>query len=258
MIKLTKALALAGLAAGFIATSAPAMAQEEAEPDFSFSGNIAITNDYVFRGFTQTNEDFAVQGGFDLAHSSGFAIGAWASNVEFLDEAGGNSSSVEIDLYASFSGTFGNSIFGYNIGAIYYLYPGDPAGSDYAYWEFWGKVSADMGFAKVGTGLVYSPDFFGGTGDMIHIPLDVSVPIPLGSDSFGLTFSGQLGYNEYTNAGVTWDGFTDNYLNWNLGLTLTITDWFDVDVRYHDTDLDGVFCKNFCDERVTFMIKRTM
>jgi hypothetical protein len=47
-------------------------------------------------------------------------------------------------------------------------------------------------------------------------------------------------------------------MNWNIGLTLSITDWFDVDVRYHDTDLDGVFCKNICDERVTFTISRSM
>lgn len=253
MMKFTKALALAGLAAGFIATSAPAMAQE-AESDWSFSGNIALTNDYVFRGFTQTNEDFAVQGGLDLAHSSGFYIGTWASNVEFGD----TDTTIEIDFYGGFSGTFGNSIFTYDIGAIYYMYPGDPAGSDYAYWEFYGKLGADMGWASVGTGLVYSPDFFGGSGDMIHIPLDIAVPVPLGSDQFGLSFSGQLGYNEYLDAGVTWDGFSDDYMNWNIGLTLSITDWFDVDVRYHDTDLDGVFCKNICDERVTFTISRSM
>lgn len=254
MMKFTKALALAGLAAGFIATSAPAMAQDAAEPDFSFSGNVAITNDYVFRGFTQTNEDFAIQGGLDLAHSSGLYIGTWASNVEFGD----TDTTIEIDFYGGFKGTFGNSIFTYDIGAIYYMYPGDPAGSDYAYWEFYGKLGADMGWASVGTGFVYSPDFFGGAGDMIHIPLNVAVPIPLGSDQFGLSVSGQLGYNEYTNAGVTWDGFTDNYLNWNLGLTVSITDWFNVDVRYHDTDLDGVFCKNICDERVTFTVSRSL
>ncbi|MEN3975243.1 TorF family putative porin [Emcibacter sp. SYSU 3D8] len=258
MMKFTKAIALAALAAGIITTSGPAMAETAAEPDFSFSGNIAITNDYVFRGFTQTNEDFAVQGGFDLAHKSGLAVGVWASNIEFLDETGGNSTSVEVDLYASYSGTFGNSIFGYEVGAIYYMYPGDPSGSDYAYWEFWGKVSADFGFASVGTGIVYSPDFFGGAGDMINVPLDVSVPIPLGSDRFGLSVSGQLGYNEYTNAGVTWDGVHDSYLNWNIGLTLSITDWFDVDVRYHDTDLDNVYCHKLCDERVTVMVSRSI
>ncbi len=257
-MKFTKAIALAALAAGFIATSAPAMAADAPESDFTFTGNIAVTNNYLFRGFSQTNGDFAVQGGFDLAHKSGFAIGAWASNVEFLDETGGNSSSIELDLYANFSGKFGNSVFGYDIGAVYYMYPGDPAGSDYAYWEFWGKVNADFGFVTVGTGLVYSPDFFGGAGDMIHVPLDISVPIPIGSNIWGLSISGQLGYNKYTNTGVTWDGVHDEYLNWNIGLTVSITDWFDVDFRYHDTDLPGGFCKaTRCDEQFAVTVSRS-
>jgi len=256
MTRLRK-IALAGATLGAIALSGPAMA-EDGGSDFSFSGNIGITNDYVFRGFTQTNEDFAVQGGFDLEHSSGFYAGTWASNVEFLDETGGNSTSIEIDLYAGFAGDIGNSGISYDIGAIYYAYPGDPKGSDYAYWEFYLSLGYDFGIASVGTGITYSPDFFGGAGDYLYIPFTLEVPIPLGSDAFGLSFSGELGYNEYLDAGVTWDGVTDNYLNWNLGLTISITDWFDIDVRYHDTDLDDTFCKKVCDERVTFMVSRSL
>jgi uncharacterized protein (TIGR02001 family) len=260
MMKFTKALALAAMAAGFIATSAPAMAEDAAPtPDFTFSGNIAITNDYVFRGFTQTNEDFAVQGGFDLAHKSGLYVGTWASNVEFKDAAGPgqNSSSIEVDLYGGFKGTFGNSIFSYDVGAIFYAYPGD-AGTGYDYWEFYGKINADLGFATVGTGFVYSPDFFANTGDAINIPLNVSIPIPLGSDTFGLSVSGQLGYNKYTNAGVFWDGIHDDYLNWNIGATLAITGWFNIDARYHDTNLDSTFCHKLCDSRFTVMISRSL
>jgi len=251
-----KAFTLAGVAAGMLAVSAPAFA-EDGGSDFSFSGNIGITNDYVFRGFTQTNEDFAVQGGFDLEHSSGFYAGVWASNVEFLDDDGTNSTSVEIDLYAGFSGDLG-SIFTYDVTAIYYAYPGDPAGSDADYWEFGFTLGADIAFANVGIGVWYSPDFFGGAGDAFYVPFTVEVPIPLGTDDYGLSFSGEVGYNELTNAGATWDGVTSNYVNWNLGLTLSITDWFDLDVRYHDTDLSDVFCKKVCDERVTFMVSRSL
>ncbi|MFN3233010.1 MAG: TorF family putative porin [Alphaproteobacteria bacterium] len=251
-----KTMALAGAAVSMLAVSGPAFAEEES--DWSFSGNIALTNDYVFRGFTQTNEDWAVQGGLDIEHSSGFYAGTWASNIEFLDGNGNNSTSIEIDLYAGFAGDFGNSGISYDVGAIFYAYPGDPAGSNADYWEFWASISADLGLASIGTGITYSPDFFGGTGDMIHIPLDLEVPVPLGSDTFGISFSGQLGYNELLDNGQTWDGISDDYLNWNIGLTVSITDWFDMDFRYHDTDLNEAFCTRLCDERFTFMISRSL
>lgn len=259
MMKFTKAIALAALAAGFIATSAPAMAEDAAAtPDFTFTGNINITNNYIFRGFSQTNGDFAVQGGFDLSHKSGLYVGTWASNVEFKDGASGqNDSSIEVDLYGGYKGTFGNSIFSYDIGAIFYAYPGD-AGVGYDYWEFYGKLNADLGFMTVGTGFVYSPDFFANAGDAINIPLNISVPIPLGSDTWGLSISGQLGYNKYLNNGVYWDGVHDDYLNWNVGLTVAITNWFNVDLRYSDTNLPKTFCKSArCDDQFTFMVSRT-
>ena len=255
MKKIT-ACVLAGLTAGFLATSAPALA-EESESDWSFSGNIGITNDYVYRGFTQTNEDFAVQGGFDLEHSSGFYAGVWASNLEFLDDDGGNSSSVEIDLYGGFGGELG-SIFSYDIGVIYYAYPGDPAGSDAEFWEFGFGLSADIAFATAGVAIWYSPDFFGGTGDAIHVPFTLEVPIPVGNGPLGFSFSGEVAYNELMDDGQSWDGMTSSYVNWNLGVTVTIEDWFDVDLRYHDTDLRSGFCKDACDERFTFMISRSL
>ena len=257
---ITRSIAFTGMAAGFMAaglfaTSAPVMAEEEAASDWSFSGNIALTNDYVYRGFTQTNEDFAVQGGFDLEHSSGFYAGVWASNLEFLDETNGNSSSIEIDLYGGYAGDFGNSIFSYDIGVIYYAYPGAPKGSHYEFWEFGLTLGADAGFAAFSAGFWFSPDFFGGIGDAIYIPLGVEVPIPLGnSDGWSLSFSGEIAYNKYLDLDPLDD---DDYLNWNLGLTVSIDDWFDVDLRYHDTDLDDVDCRKICDERFVATVSRS-
>jgi uncharacterized protein (TIGR02001 family) len=248
-----KVLSIACLAAGFLVASAPAVARE-AESEWSFSGNIAVTNDYVFRGFTQSNEDFAVQGGVHLGHASGFYIGTWASNVEFGD----TDTTVEIDFYGGFAGTFANSIFSYDIGAIYYMYPGDLSGSDYAYWEFYGDLSVDMGWVIASTGIVYSPDFFSGTGDAIHIPLRLGASLPLDSSDYRLRLSGQIGYNRYIGSSATWDGFTQHYLNWNIGMTVSITDWFDVDLRYHDTSLNGIFCKDICDARVTLAVSKAL
>jgi uncharacterized protein (TIGR02001 family) len=104
----------------------PAAAAEPAkpEPDWTFTGNIGLYSQYVFRGLTQTNGDPAVQGGFDLGHKSGFYLGTWASNVSWIsDFAPGTSASMEWDWYAGYKGSL-PADFGYDLGVLYYWYPG--------------------------------------------------------------------------------------------------------------------------------------
>lgn len=94
-----------------------------AEPasNWSFSSNVAFTSDYYVRGISQNFHKPALQGGFDVEHSSGFSAGVWASNVSpntFPD------ASLEIDYYAGFGGEIGESGVGYSVGVIAYTYPG--------------------------------------------------------------------------------------------------------------------------------------
>lgn len=103
--------------------AAAAHAQDEATPPFS--GSFALTSDYIFRGTTQTNRKPALQGGIQYDHASGFYAGVWGSNVSWLSDASDDvSSSVELDAYAGFSNSFGDSDFGYDLGVLRYFYPG--------------------------------------------------------------------------------------------------------------------------------------
>ena len=76
-----------------------------------------------------------MQGGFDYSHESGFYLGTWASNISWLKEnlsstAGGvtgqysDGGSMEWDFYGGYKSTFGKSDFTYDIGLLYYWYPG--------------------------------------------------------------------------------------------------------------------------------------
>ncbi len=40
---------------------------EDAASDYSFSANVGLYSDYIFRGYTQTQGQPALQGGFDMA-----------------------------------------------------------------------------------------------------------------------------------------------------------------------------------------------
>lgn len=91
------------------------------EPDYTLAYNIGVFSDYRFRGISQTRLDPAVQGGIDFTHKSGFYLGAWASNIKWIKDAGGKNSNAEIDLYGGYRGTV--SDLGYDLGVLTYVYP---------------------------------------------------------------------------------------------------------------------------------------
>lgn len=89
----------------------------------SFTGNISLTSNYVFRGYSQTDLKPAIQGGADYSHSSGIYAGAWGSNVSWLkDSNSAVDNDTEVDFYAGYKHAFGD--FTADIGAIQYYYPG--------------------------------------------------------------------------------------------------------------------------------------
>src|SRR5262249_58177814 len=67
-----------GRAGGSIKDQPPPPPQERCK----LSANIALATEYVFRGFSQTSEGAAVQGGFD-ATCGMFYAGVWASNLDW-------------------------------------------------------------------------------------------------------------------------------------------------------------------------------
>ena len=108
------------------AVSSVALAAEEAakpaEPSFSVTTNIGFVSDYYARGVSQSWHKPAVQGGFDIAHSSGFYAGVWGSNITPNTYPEANA---EIDAYAGYNGSVpGVEGLGYTVGAIGYFYPG--------------------------------------------------------------------------------------------------------------------------------------
>ncbi len=96
-------------AAASIAQAAPAAA-----PAFTSSGNLAITSDYVWRGLSQTGGKAAIQGGYDVSHSSGLSAGVWASNVSSA------TGELEIDVYGNYGFKLG--AFDASIGYLNYTY----------------------------------------------------------------------------------------------------------------------------------------
>jgi uncharacterized protein (TIGR02001 family) len=114
--------------------STSAFAQAKApEPDYTLAFNVGAVTDYRYRGISQTRFDPALQGGVDFAHKSGFYLGAWASTIRWIKDAGKiatasgtptnvGSSQLEIDLYGGYKGSITDGL-GFDVGLLHYAYP---------------------------------------------------------------------------------------------------------------------------------------
>lgn len=225
--KLNKTL-LASVFSAVLFTLLPSTALAEESPH-SFSGNVMLTSEYVYRGLAQTNEDPAIQGGFDYAHESGFYLGVWASNLEFGTTAT-NEPSIEIDIYGGVSGQFDNGL-GWDLGVLYYIYPDQNAdsGADYDFLEFYGSFNYEWDTdykPTVEVGFAYSPDFFGedDTGLWVHSGLGLTL-----ADSFNVYAN--VGYQDVDGDKTTPEGF--DYFYYAIGVSKSI-DILTFDLAWHD------------------------
>jgi len=79
---------------------------------------ITLANDYLFKGQSLTNEKPAISASVDYNHDSGWYVGSWLSNVDFLD------ADAELDLYTGY-GWQVNDQLNLNVGVVSYSYFGD-------------------------------------------------------------------------------------------------------------------------------------
>lgn len=209
-----------------------------------FSINIALTNNYVFRGITQSDERWALQGGMDYSHDTGVYVGLWGSNVDFND---GGEAILELDLYGGWAGEVQG--FGLDLGALYYAYPGADNDLEYNYFEIAGSVSYDFDIVTAKAGVAFSPDYFAGSGTFWRPYAEAEIPLPL-----EFTLSGHLGYNSIEDEAQF--GAPD-YLDYGVTLAYTLYG-FDLSVAWIDTDLDEeAECSVACDDQFVFAVSRS-
>lgn len=183
------------------------------------SANVGVTNNYIWRGLTQSNNEVAVSGGLDFAHESGFYAGTWVSNVEYASD---DTYSYEHDLYLGFAGEAGD--FSYDVGWLYYNY------DDINNFDFheiygsvgWGDFSLSLNVLS-GTEAdeVGTQDF--GFGQAIYVAADYGFEL-----ANGLGIGAHVGYHD-GDFNEAFNGVPDSYIDYNLSFavkdfTLTITD----------------------------------
>lgn len=202
-----KTLLVAAVAISALFAGSAAMAQDDAG---AFSFNIGATNNYVWRGVTQTEDGAAVQGGVDYKKGI-FYAGAWGSNVSF---AGDSDTSTELDLYVGLAPSVGD--WNFDFGYIHYMYPNECDTCDYAVGELKAAVSHSLGKGTIGAAMYLDAD----TLEDPYYEVNASYPL---TDK--LSVSGAIANNEY---------YGDGYATWNVGTTYALTDSLSLDLRYSE------------------------
>ncbi|MDT3706930.1 MAG: TorF family putative porin [Thiobacillus sp.] len=228
MSKLAHAFVLTGLVA------MPALATAADASPHSVTGNLGFFSDYAFRGVSQTDEDPAIQGGFDYAHASGFYLGTWGSNVEFAD------ANMEWDIYGGYKGKIGGDL-GFDVGLLQYFYPGF---SDADTLEAYGALS----YKGFGLKASYSTtDYFGAPDSDGTVYWDASF-------NYELPAAVMLGLHYgYT----TGEGAQDDYADYKVSVAKSF-DGFNVGLAYVATDDDGEdLYGDYADDRFIVSVGKT-
>ncbi|WP_374482242.1 TorF family putative porin [Zoogloea sp.] len=243
------AIASALLAACAALPSLANAADAAPAPEHTFTSNVTLASEYIYRGIGQTNRKPAIQGGFDYAHSSGLYAGTWASNVSWLTDGSSTvSNSIEMDFYGGFKNTVGD--FGYDVGVLQYFYPGSGYGNNPNTIE--GYIAGSWTFLTLKYSHSFS-DLFGWTDSKNSGYLDLTAAYEL---SPGLNLIGHVGRQK-----IHGDNSGASYTDYKLGVTKDIAGVV-VGLSYINTNASqafytNAFGKDLGKDRVQLTITRT-
>lgn len=221
---------------------AAALATSASVATAEISANVTLASDYVWRGISQTQNNGAIQGGFDYNHESGFYAGVWASNVDFDSDT-----SIEMDYYVGYGFNITEELTA-DVGILKYTYPDE---SELNFTEAYANLSYmgfTLGYASTGTVTAdESTDHFTVAYET-ELPKEVSLAVS---------------YNLYDFKAKNFGDNEEEYKYWSLGVSKSFYG-LDFGLTYTDTDLDSDQCeafagdKDYCDSIVTVSMSKSM
>jgi uncharacterized protein (TIGR02001 family) len=221
------------------------LAEEDSTSEHSVSYNVGLFSEYIFRGYTQTHNDPALQGGVDYEHSSGLYLGLWSSNISWINDAGASNSghSLEVDVYGGYAGEFGDTGITYDLGFLQYFYPGDmkstsPAANTLELYAGLGYKDLSFTYYEVVSKDAWTAGKNNGSGDdadgSFYASLDFEHDIGQYLNVSGLTGTVHVGHQNFAGAANNDISYTD----WLIGID---KEWKGVNVglNFITTNIDN-------------------
>jgi uncharacterized protein (TIGR02001 family) len=203
--------------AAFSANVAQAEEAAAPVPEHAVSYNIGVASEYRYRGISQSSFDPAVNAGADYTHNpSGFYIGAWASSIKWIKDAGKiqnppvkTKGEAEIDIYAGKRGEIAPDVT-YDLGILQYWYPGnsyDKIGSSADTTELYAQIGYGPSYLKYSHAVT---DLFGNKDSSGSYYVDAGVNYPIAE---GTVLNLHVGYQKVKK-------YSDlDYTDWKVGVT---------------------------------------
>lgn len=197
-------------AAGLLVASGVANAQ--------FSSTVTAATEYDFRGISQSAKDPALQASVDYAFESGFAVGAWASNIDYGDGVDGD---IELDIYASYTGAI-NEKLGWTAGIVYYAFPGSDDIGEYP------EIYAGLNFGPVSVKQWFTDNLYDSDESAWYTEANATFPLP---NNFSIL--AHVGYSY----GDAWDALGEELFDYSVGVGYQLGN-FALALKYTGTDAD--------------------
>jgi uncharacterized protein (TIGR02001 family) len=236
-------------AADGMPTYGKAKAPEAEGRPCSISANTGFSTEKVIRGISESLEEFAVEGGFDLTCGRFYASAAGSSvNV-------GRASAL-IDLSAGIRPKTGPITW--DLGVIYHAYNAHENFLNFV--ELKAAASGDVWKGgTLGASVLYAPEYGGLVGGVIALLTGSSTEAWTVEGTFAQTLPNVGIFTPTVSAAVgqvNLEDISGEYVYWNVGLTLGFHEKWAVDLRYSDTDISGG-CAGICDGRFLAALKYT-
>jgi len=257
-VNVKKHLFALGLAAVIVS---PAMAADDILPPdatsaFSITGSAALTTEYFFRGFSQSNDSPSVSAGLNLNYKFSDMVtataGIWSASVD----AGTANGDIELDYIA------GLAIvppmlpdLTINPGFTYYSYPGSSnigtvaTANEPDFYEWSIGATYNFGLFTLGGMYAYSPDFNLNSGDGHYAQAKVVVPLGF------VDLSGSIGLQRIEKNG-TWGG--PDYSDYKLAAAAKV--WgLDMELAWVDSSVNAAQQRgtpNFADNQIVFTLAK--
>jgi len=217
--------------------SSSAFAWQSEDDQHATSASVALGSDYVWRGYSQTDNEPALSGSFDYQHASGVYAGAWASNVDF--EINNDQAHIEMDVYAGVAGEFSDTDISYDLGVLRYVYPGTDGGN-------WNEIYASLSYSFFSLGVAHSDDVYN-SNDRGTYPMLA-----------GINFETTFGYYNY-DRDVFGRGNPDSAKDMNIGISKDLAG-LNISLNYINSDDDAgeIYGDSITDGRVVFAVSKSM
>lgn len=156
-----------------IATLALSSLPTVALADLTF--NAGVVTDYRYRGISQSRLKPAVQAGVDYTNG-GFYVGAWASTIKWIKDAGGGNANTEIDIYGGYKFELAKD-FTLDLGVLTYQYPSNKLNPKAETTELYAAATVGVFTAKYSHALTNT---FGNASSKNSYYLDLNATFDLG------------------------------------------------------------------------------